>query len=131
MDEIVESRDALLESKLCFVSTPEREASFWGRYIQPFQFRASLRLTRDLLLIENCAFRICVERSSMRGVHLKQLSRLAKPIKMYYISMSYSAHGSPKTIVLCPVSTKKWGPSESNKTVLAWFDALTDLMKQQ
>lgn len=119
--------DFILSQNLCYSSTPEHIKSFIGRFIYIYTAKGSIFLTKEDLQYKNKKKNIVIPIKDITHIEIGHYSRIAKPIQLNYLSVTYKGDSAKNTILFTPTiswTTPIW---KTNKIVQTWMDALTNL----
>ncbi|MDZ4860925.1 MAG: hypothetical protein SGI88_18270 [Candidatus Hydrogenedentes bacterium] len=107
-----------------YFSTPEHLRSFIGRFIWIYTGKGFVSLNSDSLGLDVDNMICTIPFNSIVRVEMGHYSRLAKPITLKYIEVTYSSVDGEKTILLTPA--KSWTAPVwwTNKLVDSWAGRL-------
>jgi hypothetical protein len=114
----------------CCVSTPEHLRSFKGRFIWIYTDSGQLELLEERLRFLGKRERIDITFDSIQDMTIGEYPRLAKPVKLEYISIAFGTE--PRVLLLTPTRpctflTPVW---HTNKIVDQWFETLRGRLSQ-
>lgn len=114
------------EKQACYISTPAHTRSFIGRFVYIYTSRiGTLELSPQALIYtyhDGTALEIGLDK--IVEIDRGSYSRLAKPLRLDFISLTYSAGDNQHTIYLTPTRGALTPTWESNKMVEEWFNLL-------
>ncbi len=123
MAEIMRSQEC------CYLSTPKHLRSFVGRFLWIYTGKCSLSLNSEALLFSDTIRPFKIALDSITGLASGHYPRLAKPIRLDYISVTHNYEGLENTLRLTPSvswSTPVW---KTNILVASWMKSLKEAMK--
>jgi serine/threonine protein kinase len=109
---------------LCYISSPEHLCSFYGSFWYIYEGRGRLRLDAGDLTYSDIKNSLRIPLHSIREIHIGEYSRLAKPLGLDYISITYTAEGNTRTRLFTPCWSPLSLPWETNRLVAEWFYAI-------
>ncbi|ARD46405.1 hypothetical protein [Colwellia sp. PAMC 21821] len=116
------------QNQFCYVSTPEHQGTFFGKYIYIYADKGQLSLTSDGLEYVGEKSNYRITRSSIRNIELSQYSRVAKPFKLNFIKITYVVNSIENTIFLTPTSSSFTPIYKTNLLVGNWLSKLMENM---
>lgn len=112
----------------CYLSTPEHVNSFFGQFVYIYTNKGELCLT-DIAL-EFVGKIGLTERipHSILEIGVGRYSRLAKPLRLNFISIRYRSTEVERTLLFTPTTSWAWATPVwvTNKVVAEWVEALED-----
>ncbi|KAA3661554.1 MAG: hypothetical protein DWQ04_16125 [Chloroflexi bacterium] len=116
--------ETIREQKCCYLSTPKHIRSFIGMMVYIYTAKGELSLSSESLAFTSKKTSVEVPVDSITGISSGHYSRLAKPIRLDYIAVTYNLKGVEETILLTP--TQSWATPvwKTNKLVASWISSL-------
>jgi serine/threonine protein kinase len=115
---------ASLRSCICYVSSPEHLRSFYGSCIYIYEGKGTLHLNAEELAFSGPKSSIHIPLCSIRDLHIGHYSRLAKPLRLDYISVTYEEAGNSRTRLFTPSWSGLTPTPITNRLVADWFNAI-------
>lgn len=115
----------------CYLSTPKHVRSFVGRFIYIYTAKGNLRVTSESLIFTSTKTSFEIPVNSITDISTGHYSRIAKPIRLDYLAVTYSHEGRDETILLTPTyswTTPVW---KTNKLVASWISSLGEAAHKQ
>ena len=112
-------------SNNCYLTTPKHRHSFVGKWFYIYsEKKGFLSLTTDSLIYKSDKSHYVIPLESIKDISIGHFSRIAKPIKLNYISIKYHLLGEDKELLFTP--TESWCTTvwKTNKFVAQWFEAI-------
>jgi hypothetical protein len=109
----------------CYLSTPEHVRSFVGTFIWIYTDKGELSLAEDYLrFTTQHQTSVEIALSAITDISIGHYSRIAKPIRLDYMAVTYQKNGVERTLLFTP--TRSWVTPvwETNKIVNEWVEAL-------
>jgi hypothetical protein len=109
----------------CYLSTPEHVRSFVGTFFYIYTDKGDLALTEDCLRFTGKhQIPIEIALKTITDINVGHYSRLAKPIRLDYMAVTYERNGTERNLLFTP--TRSWLTPvwETNKIVADWVQAL-------
>ena len=123
--------EAIHTHECCYLSTPKHIRSFIGRFIYIYTAKGDLRLTSESLIFTSKKTSFEIPLDSITDISSGHYSRIAKPIRLDYIAVTYGQWGKDETVLLTP--TQSWATPvwQTNKSVASWMKSLKDSIRKQ
>jgi hypothetical protein len=112
--------EAIRTQEYCYLSTPQHVRSFTGMLINIYKDRGSLRLTSESLIFTGKKRSFEIPLHTITKIGTGHYSRLAKPIRLDYISVTYSQGGIEDTVLLTPTVSWAMPVWKTNEIVADW-----------
>jgi hypothetical protein len=112
--------EAIRTQQYCYFSTPQHVRSFTGMFINIYKDRGSLRLTSDSLSFSGKKRSFEIPLHTITKIGGGHYSRIAKPIRLDYISVTYSQGGIEDTVLLTPTVSWVTPVWKTNEIVADW-----------
>ncbi len=116
--------EVIREQENCYLTTPEHQSSFWGRYVYVYTAMGSLQLTTEFLTFKSKKTSFKIDLKSINDISIGHYSRLAKPFRLDYISITYKPDSKKKTKFLTPAGSWAASTWSTNKVVADWKSTL-------
>ena len=112
------------EQECCYLSTPEHVRSFVGRWIWIYTGKGSLCLRSESLVFTGAKTSLEIPVASINDIGSGHYSRIAKPARLDYMSVTYSREGVDETVLFTP--THSWATPvwKTNALVKDWMASL-------
>ena len=110
--------------KKCLVSTPAHLRSFIGRFVYICTDKGTLTLWPDRVSFTGQKSSYEITLDTIVQLDIGHYSRLAKPLRLDYISISYVLHSKESTILLTPTDAKITTVWNMNRCVASWMESL-------
>jgi hypothetical protein len=119
--------DSEFKNQFCYVSTPEHQSKFYGKYLYIYTDKGQVSLTDEGITYqgENTNYSFCY--SCIKSIKLSQYSRIAKPLKLNFIKVVYVIDSIEHTILLTPTSSGFTPIYKTNQLVKHWFAKLQEI----
>jgi hypothetical protein len=107
----------------CMYFTEKYAQSFWGKYFHLYQERGEPQLTTAALQFSNKDFLLDIPFSSILKIETRRFSRIAKPISLGYLAITFQDGDATTTIGLLPgrISSPIW---QMNSQTMSLFNQL-------
>jgi hypothetical protein len=108
------------ETVKCMYFTEKYAHSFWGKYMHLYQEKGELLLTTAALQFSNKHFILDIPFSSILKIETRRFSRIAKPISLGYLAITFQDADETKTIGLLPgsISSPIWQMNSQTMSLL-------------
>ena len=117
-------------SQSAYFSTPEHLRSFIGQYIWIYTGKGMITLDPDAVTLAFHAISRRIPFSEIVGLHVDRYSRLAKPITLKYIELSYRDGTDIQTVLLTPAVSWTAPVWKTNMVVETWAERLQQARSQ-
>ncbi|MCL1074470.1 hypothetical protein [Shewanella dokdonensis] len=114
------------KNQFCYVSTPEHQSTFYGKYIYIYTDKGQLSLTDDGLKFVGSKSNYSINYNEIKNIEMSNYSRIAKPFKLNFIKIVYTIDSIEHTVLLTPTSS---GFTPVNKTNQLVNDCLSKLLE--
>jgi len=115
------------QNQFCYVSTPEHQSTFYGKYIYIYTDKGQLSLTDGGLEYLGEKANYSISSSSIKSINVSQYSRIAKPFKLNFIKIVYVIDSIEHTIFLTPTSSGFTPIYKTNQLVNDWLSKLLEI----
>jgi hypothetical protein len=116
------------QNQFCYVSTPEHQSTFYGKYIYIYTDKGQLSLTEGGLEYLGEKANYSISRDSIKKIEISQYSRVAKPFKLNFIKVVYVIDSVENTIFLTPTGSGFTPIYKTNQLVNDWLSKLLEIM---
>lgn len=111
-----------------YLSDPDWNNSFIGKYLWIYRGAGKVNIEDEAIKVSSGPLVTEIERCQVRSIGCGSFSRWAKPIRLYYIEITWEVDSMIKHIYLAPKNNGKSGWFTSvwrvNKLVKSWRDEL-------
>ncbi len=99
-------------------------------FIYIYTAKGNLRLTSEALKFRSNKTSFEIPLNDITRIDVGHYSRLAKPVRLDYISLSHTRSGREETVLLTP--TQSWATPvwKTNKLVASWIETLRDATRR-
>jgi len=87
----------------CFISTPEHVSTFTGRFIYIYTGKGELRLDAENLTFVSNWQSTVIPLQDIREIGIGHYSRLAKPLRLDYLAVTFEQAGQRRTLLFTPM----------------------------
>jgi hypothetical protein len=123
--------ETIRAQECCYLSTPRHVRSLVGRFIYVYTAKGSLRLTSEALIFTSKKLTIEIPLDSIAEISSGHYSRIAKPLRLYYIAVRYNHEGREETILLTPTQSWAMRVGNTNKIVASWRATLDGIVPKK
>ena len=111
----------------CYISTPEHLRTFIGRIVYIYTGQGELRLDAEsLTFVSNLQFTV-IPLGDIRELGIGHYSRLAKPVRLDYLAVTFEQTGERRTLLFTPCVRGGISlPMEVNPRVSEWLQAVRE-----
>lgn len=114
------------QNQFCYISTPEHQSTFYGKYI--YTDKGQLSLTDGGLEYLGEKANYSISRDSINKIEISQYSRVAKPFKLNFIKVLYVIDSVESIIFLTPTNSGFTPIYKTNQLVNDWLSKLLEMM---
>jgi len=117
------------QAGLAYVSAPEYLKTFRGRHLYIYQGNGQLRLDAHSLSFISGWQRVTIPLASIRALTLGEFSLSAKPMRLYYLEVTFLENGDSRTLLFAPTRSALRPVWETNKGVAEWASAVQEALQ--
>ena len=111
----------------CLLSSPEHLRTFTGRFGFLEIAKGELRLDAERLTFVSHWQSVVIPLADIRELGIGHYSRLAKPVRLDYLAVTFDQGGGQRTLLFTPSAHAVWLlPWEANKQVVECFQAVRE-----
>ena len=111
----------------CLLSSPEHLRTFTGRFGFLEIAKGELRLDAERLTFVSHWQSVVIPLADIRELGIGHYSRLAKPVRLDYLAVTFDQGGGQRTLLFTPAAHAVWLlPWEANKQVVECFQAVRE-----
>ena len=111
----------------CYLSTPQHVRSFVGTFIWIYTDKGKLTLTEAKLRFEGKGgIPLQIPLHAITNVSVGHYSRIAKPIRLDYMAITFQDDESKQTVLFTPTGSWTTPVWRTNKIVAEWVELLRD-----
>ena len=112
--------ETIRTQECCYLSTPKHVRSFVGSFIYIYTAKGSLRLTDESLRFTSTKKSFQIPLTAITAIGTGHYSRIAKPIRLDYLSVTFQSDGRAETILLTPAESWVTPVWKTNRLVASW-----------
>jgi hypothetical protein len=122
--------ELLRHQKRCYLSTPYHISTFVGRVIYIYTATGSLRLSTESLSFTSPKKCHEIPLESITNIGSGHYCRIAKPLRLDYIAVSYNDLEQEDTILLTPADSWAAPVWMTNTVVASWKSTLQEVLME-
>ncbi len=104
----------------CYLSTPDHLRTWYGRIVYLYTDQGELHLDSSRLKFRGSFEKLEIPLETIRALSLGSYSRLAKPLRLDYVSVTFAEGGKERVLLLTP-GAGWWSPTWSTNRAVAEF----------
>ena len=116
----------MIRSARCAITTHERMATWWGRYVSIFGGKGRIAFDEQQLTYSAYDTVTTIPLGSIREIRVRRFSLWAKPTGLDFIQVTYDHGGETRTLCLIPHESSFSPASNTNDVVTEWVDSIRD-----
>lgn len=118
--------DPRFRAETCYLSTPEYARTFRGRFLYIYTDKGTLELADGKLRFRGKREQLDIGLDSLVELRQGRFGRVAKPIGLDRIELTFRTEGQVRTVYLVPTESAGTPTWKTNKIVLHWLALLEE-----